>query len=85
MCNCPPTLGQIINRRSYLGSQIVQLRERVRELEKTARKTPPKTLLAERVRVEQAKVSLVVARDLLAKCETEYAELGGSQHKRSEP
>lgn len=56
------------------------LRDRVRELEKTARKTPPKTLLAERARVEVAKVTLVAARELLAEYEVEYATL-----RRSEP
>jgi small-conductance mechanosensitive channel len=81
MCNCPPTIGQIINRRAWLGSQLVSMRTRVQELEKLARKTPPKTLLAERVRVEQAKFALVAARELVAQYEAEYAQLGGSLHK----
>lgn len=65
--------GRLINRRAWLGSQIVQLKERVRDLEKLSRRTPPKTLLAECRRVEEAKGRLVQTQALLAEFEAEYA------------
>ena len=69
------TRGEVINRAAYLGSQIVQLKARIPELEKLARKTPPKTLLAERARVQQARLSLGTACTLLVAHEAEHARL----------
>lgn len=63
--------GRRINRKAWLGSQIVSLKERIPALEKLARKTPPKTLLTEWDRVKQAKVQLESARAQLAEYENE--------------
>lgn len=70
--------GLKINRRAYLGSRLVQLRERIPELEKEARKTPPRTD-AKRVKaVESAKTSLEAARAERDATEREYARLVAS-------
>lgn len=60
-CGCDaevPDTGRMLNRHAYLGSQIVSMRERILQLEKTARKT----FVAERKEVEDAKVQLVKAK-----------------------
>lgn len=75
MCSCPPTRGQIINQRAWLRSQIIGLRSQVAELEKTARKTPPKTLLSERDRVRQAQLLAPAMREQLARLEAEHEAL----------
>ena len=69
------TPGERINRRADLGSRIVTLREQIRSLEKLARKTPPRTLLAEVARVAEAKRRLAAARDELASAEIDYSAL----------
>lgn len=46
--------GTVINRWAYCGAQIVSLQERIPELEKQARKTPPKTLVQEWEKVKLA-------------------------------
>lgn len=74
-CNCPPTRGEIINRRAATGAEVVALRARIPELEKQARKTPPKTLVAERAKVEAAKEALMVARARLAVLEVQWDHL----------
>ena len=47
--------GRQINERATLGARIVELRASLEALEKTARKTPPRTLAVERKRVEAAR------------------------------
>lgn len=69
------TLGEIINQRAYAGSQLVALRERLPDLEKLARKTPPRTLVAEKARVEAAKLALPAARLELETLEKNYGML----------
>jgi hypothetical protein len=81
MCTCPPTRGQIINQRAWLMSQIIGVRAQVLELEKTARKTPPKTLVSERMKVDQAKLLAPAMREHLAKLEHELATLSESEGK----
>lgn len=67
--------GRRINRRAWLGSQVVTLRERIPALEKAARKTPPRTLIAERRKVAEARVALERARADLATFEAEWRRL----------
>lgn len=67
-CGEEPTVrsrGVTINRHAYLGSQIVQLQEQIPKLEKLARKTPPKTLIAEREKVKAAQFKLEAAKNQL--------------------
>lgn len=73
----PPTLsrGEMINRRAFLGSQIVSMRERIPLLEKTAKKAPPKTLTSEWDKVRAAKQQLETSKRQLAEMEREHAEL----------
>jgi hypothetical protein len=73
MCDCEMTRGDYINRRASTGAQIVTLRARIPELEKLARKTPPKTLLTEWVKVRVAKVQLAKAQADLALLELDHA------------
>jgi len=72
MCSCTPTRGDYINRRASTGAQLVALRARIPELEKQARKTPPKTLLSEWIKVRVAKVQLDKARADLAALEQDH-------------
>lgn len=77
-CGCDPEVqskGILINRCAWLGSQIQQLRDRIPQLEKTARKTPPKTLLAEKAKVEAAKVQLKQAQEDLTRYSAEWESL----------
>ena len=53
------------------GARLVTLRTLIAETEKTARKTPPKTLVAEKERVATAKVTLPL---LVAECVALTAE-----------
>jgi len=73
MCECEMTRGDYINRRALAGSQIVTLRATIPELEKLSRRTPPKTLVAERAKVAEAARQLVAAKARLASLEEEYA------------
>jgi hypothetical protein len=57
-CECHNTVGHRINRRASIGARLVELRDRIQETEKQARRTPPKTLVAEKQRVENAKATL---------------------------
>jgi len=57
-CSCHDTPGHRINRRASIGARLVELREQIPEVEKLARSTPPKTLLAARARVDSAKLAL---------------------------
>lgn len=75
MCSCTPTRGDIINQRASTGAQVVVLRAHVPELEKLARRTPPKTLATERAKVEAAKGALLVARAKLAILELRWFDL----------
>lgn len=73
-CACHDTPGHRINRRARIGARLVELLRQINETEKRARKTPPKTLTAERAKVEEAKAMLprlVAERDAL------NAELAG--------
>jgi hypothetical protein len=54
-CECHNTRGHRINRKATVGARLVSLATVIAETEKLARKTPPKTLFAERIRVENAK------------------------------
>lgn len=67
--------GEMINRRAELGSHIVAMRVRIPELEKLARRTPSKTLFAEKAKVEAAKVQLAECRKQLPLMEAEWATL----------
>ena len=69
--------GEIINRRATLGARVTELRARIPELEKAARKTPAKTMHAERAKVARAVVALDAARISLATAEIEWHRLGG--------
>lgn len=55
-----------MNEESSLGSEIVRLESSIPDLEKQARKTPPKTLEAEQFKVKKAKVMLVRTNERLA-------------------
>ncbi len=72
MCDCEMTRGDYINRRASTGSQLVTLRAAIPELEKLSRRTPPRTLVAERAKVADAGRSLVTAKARLVKLEAEY-------------
>ena len=75
-CGCDPnveTRGHRINRAASLGCHVIQLRAQLIELEKLARKTPPKTLLAEVARVAQAKATIEGAKERLAILEDEWS------------
>lgn len=62
MKGCPNcgfwTTGQKINYKASLRARLTEYRARIPELEKLSRKTPPKTLVAEKTRVEAAKAAL---------------------------
>lgn len=72
--------GARINQECTLGARVIEAAERLYALEKLARRTPAKTLLAERRRVEAARaaVPLVLAelRSLLCEHAAIRAELG---------
>lgn len=75
-CGCDPTVvskGTMINRAAWLGSQIVAMRERIPQLEKLSRKTPPKTLKSEWEKVRAAAAQLEVCRKQLSDMEAELA------------
>lgn len=67
--------GRAINRRAYLGSQIITLTEQILAWEKQARKTPPKTLKVEWEKVRQAKVLLETGKARLADMKQEQEAL----------
>lgn len=62
-----PHRGTLINRRAYLGSQIVQLRERIPMLEKAAHKTQAEKL--------NAQVALIAAQEEIVRYEGEFDTL----------
>lgn len=75
-CSCHSlNRGELINRSCYLGSQIVMMLELIPKLEKQARKTPSKSLLAEVKKVAQAKENLPKMRAELHKNQVEVEEL----------
>lgn len=74
-CPCHTFSGHLINRRASLGARLVALRERLPEIEKLARRTPPKTLLAEWSKVQVAKLAAPALRAELAALEEEYREV----------
>lgn len=77
-CGCDPpveSVGRAINRCAWLGSQLAALRDRIPQLEKQARKTPPKTLASEWEKVRQAKALLEAARQQRAAMEPEHRAL----------
>lgn len=67
--------GRRLNRRAFLGSQLVGLRERIQDLEKLARRTPPRTLHAERQRVREAGARVEALRAEEAALRAEYDRL----------
>ena len=67
--------GRAINRAAFLASQTITLREQVREWEKLSRKTPPKTLIAEWVKVRQAKINAEVGKKRLEEMWAEMVHL----------
>lgn len=69
--------GQTINRRALLGSQIVQLKTNIPEVEKLSRKTPPKTLKKEWEKVHAAIELLPKLQKKLSEMEEEYEKLHG--------
>jgi len=70
-----PDCGRMINQWASLGAQIVQLNARIPELEKLSRRTPPKTLVEEKKKVEAAKINLEICRKQLAVAEPELERL----------
>lgn len=77
-CGCDPSSacpGTRINRHAWLSSQIVSLREAIPKLEKQARRTPPKTLLDEWRKVQNARLALSISRDLLVEYERKREEV----------
>ena len=86
-CGCNADVvsrGILINQKASFGSQIVALRERIPQLEKDARRTPPKTLVEERKKVESAKFALIKAKEDLISIVREWtrvcASLGDIPH-----
>lgn len=77
-CACHDTRGHRINRRATLGMLVTNLHQRIPELEKLARKTPPKTLLSEVRKVEAAKLCLPQLRTELETLEKELNTLKAS-------
>jgi len=82
-CGCRPDVeerGTKINRDARLGAHILEIGARLAALEKMARKTPPKTMLAERGKVDDAKAAVGPLRaklqSMLAEHATLRAELG---------
>lgn len=70
-----PSRGHKLNRWASLGMQIVNLKELIPKLEKQARKTPPRNLLAEKAKVEKAKEQLLKLRPQLEAAEVERVTL----------
>lgn len=66
--------GTLINRECRLGALILSAAERLEALQKLARKTPPKTLLAERRKVDEAKLAVGAARSELRALLSEHAD-----------
>lgn len=67
--------GKAVNRARYLASQILSVRAQILELEKQARKTPPKTLVAEKQKVELAKRLLVSSHANLVQMAKEWQDV----------
>lgn len=67
--------GRIINWRASTAAELVRLREALPEIEKQARKTPPKTLLAERAKVDAAKASISTVKETIAMLAEQYEAL----------
>lgn len=77
-CGCDAEVvskGKLMNEKAWFASQIVSLRVRIPQLEKEARRTPPKTLVAERKKVEDAKVALVRAKEDLRRIVGEWTQV----------
>lgn len=77
-CGLDPTIldkGVVFNRIAFLSSQTGTLREQVREWEKQARKTPPKTLVKEWEKVRQVKVLAEEGKKKLAEMWEEMVRL----------
>lgn len=69
----PLTRGQKINRWASLGAEMVVLKDIIPRTEKQARKTPPKNLVEEKKKVQEAKKNLAGL----------YKRLSSVQHERT--
>jgi len=67
--------GILINRKCYLGSQIVTLKEQIPRLEKIAKRTPPKTLIIAVKQRDEAISQLLILNKKLVEFKQEYNEL----------
>lgn len=77
-CGCRPDVeerGTLINREARLGARVLETGAKLATLEKTARKTPPKTMLAERRKVDDAKAMVGRLRAELQSMLAEHAAL----------
>ncbi len=63
------------NRCAYLVAQMISLRDRIPEVEKLSRRTPPKSLLAEWEKVERAKKELPILKKQLEEGTAEILRL----------
>jgi len=65
----------MLNEHASLGALIVTLLQQIPEVEKAARKTPAKTMIAERAKVKAAQLQLPIMKDNLLKARTEHRQL----------
>lgn len=73
--SAPKSRGELLNRRAWLGSQIVTLKEQIPECAKQARKTPPKSNKTELEKVELAKKMLPELKRKLVEFQEEHTGL----------
>ena len=72
--------GVMINRRASLGNRLVQLRDQIPEVEKQAKKTPPKTLAKEWAKVKAAQALLPALQAEFESVSKQYDRLLGISH-----
>lgn len=67
--------GILINKKASLGSEILSIVERIPQLEKESRRTPPKNLVEAKAKVEAAKRDLVKLQSVLINKANEWLEV----------
>lgn len=60
-----PDRGLLLNAHASLGAEIARIKGILPDIEKQSRKTPPKTLIAEKEKVAQAKAQLILLTERL--------------------
>ena len=70
-----PSRGQLINEHASLGAEIARIKSVLPDVDKQSRKTPPKTLLAEKAKVALAKIQFFELSQQLEKLTIRHQEL----------